>query len=346
MKAAVIRSHGDRRNVRVENLPRPEIEDPTDVVVRVRACALNRLDVFVREGLSGPGVRSAELPHVSGADVAGEVVDVGGEAQRWKAGDRVVVYPGLSCGWCGPCERGEDTMCREYRIFGEDVWGGLAEYCRVPSRNLEPLPGGISFEKAAALPVAYTTAWRMVVTAGRLLPNERVLVLGASGGVGTAAIQTSKTLGARVLGVTSGAEKAERLQEIGVDRAIDRHTEDFEAVALEETRGAGVEVVVNPVGGSTWRPAIRSLAMGGRMLVCGATIGDDPEMSIRELYQSHRQVLGAPLGNRRDFRAALDSLARGNLDPLVHASLSLEETSEAHRLVEEGEAFGKVIVVP
>lgn len=346
MRAAVIRTQGDRHNVRVEDLPKPEVRVPDDVIIRVRACALNRLDIFIRKGISGPGVRSASLPHVSGADVAGEVVEVGSGVQRWSTGDRVVVYPGLSCGECEPCQRGEESMCREYRIFGENTWGGLAEYCRVPAKNLESLPGGGAFEKAAALPVAYTTAWRMVVTAGGLSPNERVLVLGASGGVGTAAVQISKTLVARVFGVTSGAQKVALLEGIGADRAIDRETEDFEAVVSEETGGAGVEMVINPVGGATWRPAIRSLAMGGRMLVCGATTGDDPQMSIRELYQSHRRVIGAPLGNRRDFRAALDSLVRGNLDPPVHASLPLEEVSEAHRLVEDGEAFGKVIVVP
>lgn len=346
MRAAVIREHGNRDKVNVESLPKPSLDAPDDVVIRVRACALNRLDIFVRKGLSGPGVRSVKLPHISGVDVAGEVVEAGYEARRWRPGDRVVLYPGLACGRCEPCGRGEDTMCREYRIFGEDTQGGLAEYCRISAKNLEPLPDHVSFVKAAALPIAYTTAWRMVVTTGRLLPRERVLVLGAGGGVGAAAVQISRRLGAYVFGVASGAERAGRLAEVGVDRMIDREVEDFESVVSEETDEIGVDVVVNPVGGSTWRPAVRSLSMGGRMVICGATAGDDPEMSIREIYQSHRQVLGAPLGNRRDFRAVLDLLSRGELDPVVHATLSLEDVAEAHRLVEESEAFGKVVVVP
>lgn len=342
----MIREHGGRDKVNVERFPKSSVEAPDDVVVRVQACALNRLDVFVREGLSGPGVRPVKLPHVSGVDVAGEVVEAGPEAQRWKPGDRVVIYPGLSCGRCESCARGEDTMCREYRIFGEDTQGGLAECCRIRAKNLESLPAHVPFEKAAALPVAYTTAWRMVITVGKLLPQERVMVLGSGGGVGTAAVQIARRLGAYVFGVTSGAEKERSLIGLGADRVIDREVEDFESVVAEEMGGSGVDMVVNPVGGSTWRPAIRSLSVGGRMLVCGATIGDDPELSIREIYQSHRQILGAPLGNRRDFRAVLDLLSRNELDPAIHATLPLEDIAEAHRLVEENEVFGKVMVVP
>ena len=237
-------------------------------------------------------------------------------------------------------------MCREYRIFGEDTHGGLAEYCRIRAGNLEPLPEHVPYEQAAVLPVAYTTAWRMVITVGDLLPQERVLVLGAGGGVGTAAVQIARRVGAYVFGVTRGEERVRCLLEVGADRVIDRAIEDFESVVIEETEGTGVDMVINPVGGSTWRPAIRSLGAGGRMLICGATIGDDPELSIREIYQSHRRILGAPLGNRRDFRAVLDLLSRGELRPRIYTTMSLEDVAEAHRVVEEGEAFGKVVVVP
>lgn len=346
MRAAVIREHGDYGKVRIETFPRPSVQTPDDVVVRVRACALNRLDLFARQGVSGPGVRAVELPHISGVDVAGEVAEVGPEVQEWKLGDRVVLYPGLSCGHCGPCARGEDTMCRNYRIFGEDTHGGLAEYCRIRAGNLESLPDHVPFEQGAALPTAYTTAWRMVITVGELRPQERVLVLGAGGGVGAAAVQIAHRVGAYVFGVTSSVDRLQRLREIGADRPIDRSDEDFEAVVARETNGLGVDIVINPVGGSTWRPSIRSLDAGGRMLICGATIGDDPELSIREIYQSHRQILGAPLGNRQDFKAVLDLLARGELEPVLHDTMALEEVSEAHRLMETGTVFGKVVLVP
>ena len=346
MKAAVIREHGGYDKVRIESFPRPSIQAPDEVVVRVRACALNRLDLFARQGVSGPGVRTVHLPHISGVDVAGEVDEVGLEVQGWKPGDRVVLYPGLSCGHCGPCERGEDTMCRNYRIFGEDTHGGLAEYCRIRAENLETLPEHVPFEQGAALPTAYTTAWRMVITAGKLRPQERVLVLGAGGGVGAAAVQITRRIGAYVFGVTSGENRAQRLREIGADRPIDRSREDFESIVALDTNGLCVDIVVNPVGGSTWRPSIRSLNTGGRMLICGATIGDNPELSIREIYQSHRQVIGAPLGNRQDFRAVLDLLSRGELKPVLHATMPLGEVSEAHRLMDTGTVFGKVVLVP
>lgn len=345
MRAAVIHEHGGPENVRVERMPRPTVERQGDVVIRVRACSLNRLDIFARLGLTGPGIRAARLPHISGVDVAGEVAETNG-AQGWEVGDRVVVYPVLSCGDCPFCERGEETMCPGYEIFGEDAQGGLAEYCRVPAANLERLPDRVAYEKAAALPAAYTTAWRMVVTAGGLRPHERVLVLGAGGGVGVAAVQIAHRVGAYVIGVTSGALRTRRLSELGADRVVDRTTEDFERVTLEETGGAGVGLAVNPVGGATWRPAIRSLEPGGRMTICGATIGDDPDLSIREVYQSHRRIIGAPLGNRRDFRAVLDLVSRGGLDPVVDVSLPLESIAEAHRMVEGNQVFGKVVLVP
>jgi NADPH:quinone reductase-like Zn-dependent oxidoreductase len=346
MRAAVIREHGGYDKIRVERFAKPSADAPDDVVVRVRACALNRLDLFVRQGLSGPGVRDVLLPHISGVDVAGEVAKVGSGVERWRPGDRVVLYPGLSCGHCAACELGEDTMCRNYRIFGEDTHGGLAEYCRIGAGNLEPLPDGVPFEQAAAVPTAYTTAWRMVVTVGNLRPQERVLVLGAGGGVGVAAVQIARRLGARVFGVTSGSDRTRRLGEVGAGRAIDRLSEDFEFVVENETGGSGVDMVINPVGGATWRSAIRSLAIGGRMLICGATIGDEPDLSIREIYQSHRQILGAPLGNRRDFRSVLDLLYRGEIRPVLCATMPLEAVAEAHRMIEEGEIFGKVVILP
>jgi NADPH:quinone reductase-like Zn-dependent oxidoreductase len=346
MRAAVIREHGGYDKIRVERFAKPSADAPDDVVVRVRACALNRLDLFARQGLSGPGVRDVLLPHISGVDVAGEVAKVGSGVERWRPGDRVVLYPGLSCGHCAACELGEDTMCRNYRIFGEDTHGGLAEYCRIGAGNLEPLPDDVPFEQAAAVPTAYTTAWRMVVTVGNLCPQERVLVLGAGGGVGVAAVQIARRLGARVFGVTSGSDRTRRLGEVGAGRAIDRLSEDFEFVVQNETGGSGVDMVINPVGGGTWRPAIRSLVIGGRMLICGATIGDEPDLSIREIYQSHRQILGAPLGNRRDFRSVLDMLYRGEIRPVLYATMPLEAVAEAHRMIEEGKIFGKVVILP
>ena len=343
MRAAIIREHGSFDQVKVEDVPKPELENPNDAIVRVKACALNRLDLFFRRGVSGPGLRPIHLPRITGVDIAGEVAELGSDVTNWRVGDHVVIYPSLSCGHCAACERGEHSMCKHYSIFGEDTDGGLAEYCCINSKQLEPLPHPASFIEAAAVPVAYTTAWRGLKVAN-LQPTDRVLVLGAGGGVGSAAVQLAKRIGAYVFAVTSSEAKGTQLEALGADRVIDRTHEDFEEVIKTETAGRGVDIIINPVGGDTWRPAIRSLAMGGRMTLCGATIGDAPDISIREIYQSHRQILGAPMGSRQDFREVLDLLAREQIKPALGAVLPLEQISEAHRRLEQGEVFGKLVI--
>jgi NADPH:quinone reductase-like Zn-dependent oxidoreductase len=344
MLAAIVREHGDVNRVRVEEVPRPVVSQPDEVLVRVRACALNRLDIFARRGLTGPGLRPRRLPFISGVDIAGEIADVGAAATEWQEGDRVVVYPGVSCANCDHCRRGEETMCANYRIIGEHMDGGLGQYCLVPAANLERLPEHIPFATAAAIPVAYTTAWRMIVPVGKLFPHERVLVLGASGGVGTAAIHIARRIGAVVLAVTSSPEKAAQLKAIGANCTIDRTTDDLEEAIQHLTNRQGVDMIINPVGGNTWRAAIRSLTTGGRMLLCGATAGDSPPISIREIYQAHRQILGAPLGNRSDFRAILDLVFRREITPTIDRILPLEQVSEAHALLEENALVGKVVM--
>lgn len=343
MRAAIIREHGGPEKVRVENVPPPRITTPDEVLIKVRACALNRLDVFVRRGVTGPGLRSIELPRITGVDVAGEVVSVGTGVTAWHAGDRVVVYSSLSCGDCVACARGEDSMCRHYRIFGEDVDGGLAEFCVVNARNLEALPPHITFADAAATPVAYTTAWRGLKVAA-ISPEHRVLVLGAGGGVGSAAVQLARRVGAFVIAVTGGRTKVAALEGLGANVVIDRDKDAFEEVVQRVTNGLGVDIVINPVGGATFRPAVRSLAMGGRMTLCGATIGDSPEVSLRELYQAHRQVIGAPMGSRKDLRTVLDLLYRGEISPAVGLVLPLDEIQHAHRQLEAGTIFGKIVI--
>lgn len=345
MRAALIREHGSFDKVRVETIERPKLEAPDDVIIRVRACALNRLDLFVRKGISGPGLRPIHLPRITGVDIAGEIAAVGSAVKDWHVADRVVIYSSLSCGKCSACQQGEDSMCPHYKIFGEDTDGGLAEYCRVAARQLEPLPKDVSFIEAAAMPAAYTTAWRGFKVA-KLSPTDRVLVLGAGGGVGSAAVLLARRVGAYIFAVTSGAEKVKQLYAIGANHVIDREHEEFETVVKIMTQGHGVDIIVNPVGGATWRSAIRSLAMGGRMTICGATIGDTPEISIREIYQSHRQVLGAPMGSRQDFREVLDLLARAEIKPAIGAVMPLEQISEAHRRLEQGEVFGKLVIEP
>lgn len=330
----------------IVDVPVPE-PGPEAVRIRVEACALNHLDVFARVGHEDRDEEA--FPKQTGVDIAGVVETVGDEVTKWEAGDEVIIYPGQSCGDCEFCLNGEHTMCDDYRIIGhggpDDVPGGLAEYVTVPEWNLDPKPASISFETAAAWPVTFTTAWRMIVTAGELRPSESALILGASGGVGNAALQIANCLGATTYATTSTEAKAERLE--GQTTAVIDYTEvDLAERIRELTDGRGVDLVAEHVGQATWQQSIDSLAMGGRMVVCGATSGPTPDIDIRSVYQAHRRIVGAPMGNRQDFRDVGRLIASGALEPEIHAVLPLEDVAEAHRLLEDREVFGKVVVKP
>lgn len=345
MKAVVVREHGGLEQLRYEDVAVPE-PGPGEVLIRVRAVALNHMDLWLRRGLpEGPGIRPVHLPHVSGGDMAGVVAEVGAGVEQVQPGMSVIVYPGLYCGHCRYCQHGEHSMCLEYEVIGEKIWGGLAEYTVLPAKNLEPMPNGLSFEQAAALPVAMTTAWRMLKTSADLQPGEDVLILGIGGGVSTAALQISKLLGARIF-VTSGHDwKLEQAKTLGAVNGLNYHQGPFDEWILDMTDGKGVEVVVDALGANTWPMSIRSLAEGGRLTVCGATTGDRPDISIRELYQHHRRILGAPLGNQQEFRTILHLAGQGKLKPVVHQVLPLQEIQKAHQLLEAGEQFGKMVLL-
>jgi NADPH2:quinone reductase len=320
------------------------------VLIRVRACALNNMDIWARSGPPGGRPifpwRERAFPMTTGGDVAGVIERTGAGIEGWKPGDRIVVNPILACGHCEFCLAGEQTMCLQYRIFGEHTPGGLAEYVVAPAGNLHRIPDQVPFEKAA-VPAAYCTAWRMIVSAGQLRAGEDVLVVGASGGVGTAALLIARLGGARrVFAVVSGAEKVRKAEAIGAI-AIDRQaTPNFSERVLEQTDGAGVHLAADPIGAPTWRETIRSLRRGGRMTICGAQGGERPDFDIREVYQRHRRIIGAPMGNVSDFRAVMTAIFTGAIDPIIHTILPLVEIREAHRLMEAREQFGKVVMVP
>ncbi len=305
MRAAMIREHGDSDRLQLEEVPIPSAA-PGDLLIRVGAVGLNHLDVFTRQGLEGPGIPPITLPHVSGVDVAGTV------AEGPTAGQRVLVNPAIGCGACRQCRRGEISMCPNYTILGEHRWGGLAEYATVPATNAIPLPDHVEFTVAAALPATYTTAWRGMVTVGRVRPGERVLIVGASGGVGCAALQIGVLVGAEVLATASTSAKRQR--------------------------------ALDAVGAPTWRRSIQSLAMAGRMVICGATGGDRPDISIREIYQHHRQILGAPMGNWQDFLDVTRLAFSGKLVPEVHSVYSLARIAEAEDALDRREHFGKIVI--
>lgn len=342
MRAAHITRYGSTDEaLEITTVETPE-PGPEEVRIHVEACALNRLDVFAR--LDHPE-DEGEFPKRTGCDIAGVVDSVGEDVTDIDEDDSVVVYPGVTCGECEFCLNGEHTMCPEYRIIGEDLPGGLAEYLTVPAWNVELKPDSLDFVTAAAWPITFTTAWRMLVTTGNLRPTESALVLGASGGVGNAALQIADSLGATAYATTSSNEKAVRLEE-WANAIIDYTEMPFDEEVRDLTDGRGVDLVADHVGQETWQMSINALAMGGRMVICGATSGPDPDIDIRSVYQHHRQILGAPMGNRQDFQNVLTWIARGEVEPVIDRVFSLDDIAEAHRLIEDRKVFGKVVVRP
>lgn len=346
MRAVVIDRYGGPEVLAVREIAEPE-SGPHQVVVRMAASGLNRLDVFVRQGLTGPGVRQPRrLPHVMGAEGAGTVVEVGRSARTdLTPGDEVMVFSGLSCGSCRFCRRGETSRCPRYAILGEDVWGVQRELVALDPASLLRVPSGMTLTEAAAVPTTFTTAWTMLMTTGRLRLGERILVTGASGGVATAVMQLAAWAGAEVWAATRSPDKARQLGELPyVHEVVDSSVPGWSAHVRERTGGQGVDLVADAVGGPAWPDAIRSLATGGRLVICGATGGDRPDISIRELYQAHRQILGAPFGGWNDFADVVGVMDRTGMRPLVHAAVPMERTGDAHLIIERDEHIGKVVV--
>lgn len=325
MKAAVIEAQGPIENLVYRDCPDP-VAGPDDLLVRVRVCGLNHLDIFIRRGMPGFPV---ETPFISGGDVAGNVEALGKNVRGFAVGDRVLLNPSSEEG-----------------MLGESLPGGMAELVRTRASHAIPIPAGVSFEHAACLPVAYGTAWRMLYHRAPLDSGETVLILGASGGVGTASVQIAKNLGARVFAVTSSEEKARRLKELGADVVINAAETDFSAETWRLTGKKGVDMVVNYTGGDTWVPSMRCLRRQGRLVVCGATAGFDPRTDLRYLWVRELAILGSDGWTTDDIRALLGEVESGRIRPVVSRTFPLSEAREAERLLEERRIFGKVLVRP
>jgi len=326
MKAVVIEAHGgpDKLIYR-EDWPDPELR-PGDVLVRVRACGLNHLDIFVRRGMPGQPV---PLPFISGGDIAGEVAAVGGGVEGFEAGDRVLLNPVTPDG-----------------MMGEEIPGGMAELARAPATHALKIPEGVSFEQAACLPVAYGTARRMLLGRGRLQAGERIMILGASGGVGNAAVQIALNIGAEVIACAGSAEKCERLQAMGAQHVINYNETDFSREAWRISGKKGVDVVVNYTGGETWVPSLRALRRQGRLLTCGATAGFDPRTDIRYIWVRELDIVGSNGWSSEDIRALLDDVKAGRIEPIISDVLPLSEARRAEEMIEGRAIFGKVLLTP
>ena len=341
MQAMVLREHGGPEVLRAEQLPIPD-PGPGQVRVRVHAVALNHLDIWVRKG--GPAFH-LEYPHRLGSDIAG-TVDAVGPGATAQVGAKTVVQPGLSCGKCGACLGGHDNLCRHYKILGENTQGGYAEYIVVPDVNLAPYPERLDFAHAAASILPFLTAWQMVVHKARVAPGDVVLVQGAGSGIGVAAIQIAKLYGARVIATAGSAAKLERAQQLGADEVIDYTTGDFAATARALTGKRGVDAVIEHVGGETFAASIKAVCNGGRIVTCGATSGFHPAIDLRHIFFRQIEILGSTMGSKADLLAVLAHVAAGRLSPVVHEVLPLARAADAHRLLEQRVAFGKVVLAP
>jgi NADPH:quinone reductase-like Zn-dependent oxidoreductase len=339
-EAVVLRSHGGP-----EVLARETIElgapGPREALVRVRAVALNHLDLWVRRGL--PGLK-LEYPHRLGSDIVGEVEALGPGARGARPGDKVVVAPGTSCGVCEACLTGRDNLCRNYAILGEHTQGGYGRHVVVPDANLLPYPGALPFSQVAAVPLVFLTAWQMVVEKARVRPGQVVLVHAAGSGVSSAAIQIAKLFGARVIATARSRDKAERARALGADDIIDVSAEDMVAEVKRLTGKRGADAVIEHVGGDVLTQSVLATASGGRIVTCGATAGFEGRVDLRHVFYRQIEILGSTMGSRGALFTILDHVRTGRLRPVVDRVLPLSEAREAHRALEAHEAFGKIVL--
>ncbi len=340
MKAIVFYQHGGPDVLKYSDFPEPKIR-PNEVLVRVKACALNHLDLWVRGGLPNVPI---PLPHIPGSDVAGEIAQVGAEVTTVRVGQKVVLAPGVTCGKCAACIAGMDNRCRHFTNLGYMVDGGCAEFVCAPEVNCLAYPENVKWEEAAAIPLVFQTAWHMLVARAELQPGEMVLILGAGSGVGTAAIQIAKFLGARVIATASSDVKLAKARGLGADHLINHKSQKIREEVRRITDKRGVDVVFEHVGIATWDESFASLASSGRLVTCGATTGYDAKVDLRFLFSKQLSLLGSYMGKKSELQTVMKLIAAGQLKPIVDRVFPLAEAAAAHAYLEAGTQFGKVVL--
>lgn len=343
MKATIFREFGGPEKLVYEDVPVPSI-GRDEVLIRVKACSINHLDIWVRQGI--PAYKLT-LPHISGCDIAG-IVEATGEdidSSRIRVGDRVIVAPGLSCFRCANCLAGMDNLCESYRIIGAQVDGGYAEYAKAPGINIIPMPEGISFEEAAAFPLTFLTAWHMLIGRANLSPGEDVLIIAAGSGIGVAAVQIAKLAGARVIATAGTDEKLERARILGADEVINYTKEDITRRVKDITGGKGVDVVFEHVGPATWDKSIATLAKNGRLITCGATTGPEVKVDLRYIFMRQQAIMGSTMGTRGELLHITKLIGQRRLKPVIDSVYPLSEARQAQERMLRRENFGKIVLV-
>ena len=340
MLAALFHEHGERDVIKLERVAIPQPGNG-EVRLKVHACALNWLDVGIRRG---PQFGAVPLPLITGVDISGVVEGLGEGVDGWEAGDAVTVYSLVTCGDCEFCRAGELTVCPQHQIIGEHVNGGLAEYVVVPARNLIRRPANLSHVETAALPVVAMTAWHMLISVAQLRSGETVFIPGAGGGVASMGIQIAKHAGARVIASTSTEAKIAKALELGADHVVNYRENDWVEQVVDWTGGRGVDVAQDNVGGATWGDSLRTLARNGRLVVCGSHSGKQIDLRIPQVYHRQLRILGANGGTYHELAAALRLADRGALRPVIDRVLPLTQIHEGHRILEQHDHFGKVVM--
>jgi NADPH:quinone reductase-like Zn-dependent oxidoreductase len=340
MKAVRFHEYGGPEVLRYEDVPDPQVRSDA-VLVRVKACALNHLDLWVRKGTT-----KSPLPHINGSDIAGDVAGVGEYVTSVRPGQRVLLAPMVFCGHCARCVAGQQNFCPQFSVLGNAVDGCNAEFIVVPEANVVPIPDSLSYDQAAAVPLVFLTAWHMLVGRCAVRPGQAVLVLGGNSGVGSAAIQIAKLWGATVIATAGSDAKLERTKQLGADHTVDHYKQKISDEVKKITARQGVDIVFEHVGQATWDESLRSLKPGGTLVTCGATTGGDARLDLRFLYARQYSLLGSYMGNMADFHEMLKHVFSGRLKPVVDKAFPLSEVRAAHERLEKSEQFGKVILKP
>jgi NADPH:quinone reductase-like Zn-dependent oxidoreductase len=340
MKAVRIHEFGGPEVLRYEDISDPTLRKD-QVLVRVRACALNHLDIWVRKGL--PGV---SLPHILGSDVAGEIVEVGEYVSGFETGQRVLLAPMSFCNHCAKCVAGLQNQCPEFTVLGNRVDGGNCELIAVPAVNVIPIPDALDFNQAASVPLVFLTAWHMLVGRAGIRQGQTVLVLGASSGVGIAAIQIAKLFHARVITTAGDENKLEKGRTLGADFGINHYKQKISDEVKKITNKEGVDIVIEHVGPATWDESMKSLKPAGTLVTCGATTGPTASFDLRFVYSRQLSILGSYMGTMGELYEVLGHIFAGRLKPVVDRAFPLKDIQQAHKHMEESQMFGKIVLNP